>query len=57
MVFGGKGGARSEMLVVDVDTAWSDLGQITGEYPYAITLDNEVYLQGKRPGSLITLSI
>ena len=39
-------GKGSEMLVVGDDT-WTDLGAISGKFPYAVTVDNEVYVQGK----------
>ena len=48
LVFDIDVGIRSEMLVVG-DDSWTDLGALPGLglSPYAVTVDNEVYVQGE----------
>ena len=49
MVFGtGTGGNPSptEMFVVGQDSTWTNLGDTTNRYANAVTVKNEIYIQG-----------
>lgn len=53
MAFGGgpaQFGQPTEMFTVGKDKAWTDLGHPQGYSPYAVTLDNEIYIQGEKLG-------
>ena len=48
LVFGG-GVAKTEMLVYGQDDAWTELGDradVKSKYPFAVTIDNDIFMQG-----------
>ena len=45
-MFGGKNWRETEMLTVGVDREWRTLGITTGFQPFAVTINNEIYMIG-----------
>ena len=52
-MFGGRGRddvgeETTEMLIAGEYTAWRTIGKNPGEYPFAVTIDNEIYMHCKK---------